>query len=82
MPRYFFDIRDDAFTRDEDGIECADFAAVCREAKRTLPDIARDVLPKDGEQHSISVIVRDERDHPVYTATLTFTGLKLSEPKA
>lgn len=79
MPRYFFDLRDGVFTRDDEGMGCADFSAVCREAKRALSDMARDVLPNEEEPQSISVIVRDEGDRPVYTATLTFTGVKLDE---
>lgn len=75
MARYYFDIHDGSFEQDEQGTECADFDAVRREAKRTLPEIAREILPEDGDKHTITVRVRDEQHETVYTATLVFTGI-------
>ncbi len=60
MPRYFFDIHDGHFQRDEDGTECADFEAARREAMIVLPDIARWVIPTDGDRQTYTVIIRDE----------------------
>lgn len=77
MPRYYFDLHDGQFIHDDVGVECADFDAVRREAKRALPAMALDVLPKDGDQHNITVIVRDESNRTIYTATLSFTGLTI-----
>jgi hypothetical protein len=74
VPRYYFDIYDGIFRLDEDGVECVDFDEVRREAKRTLPEIARDFLPEDGDHHAITCRVRDERNETVYTATLIFHG--------
>jgi hypothetical protein len=74
MPRYFFDIHDGTFRLDEDGVECPDFDAVRREARRTLPEIAREILPEDGDHHTITCRVRDEQHETVYTATLIFNG--------
>jgi hypothetical protein len=44
-----------------------------------LPAIARDTIPKDGNRQSFTVLVRNERDLTVYTATLSFAGLWLGE---
>lgn len=74
MARYFFDIHDGELVTDAVGVECADFDAVRREAKMALPEMAREILPDDSEQHTIRVMVRNERDRIVYTATLTFSG--------
>ncbi|MFC6738341.1 DUF6894 family protein [Methylobacterium tardum] len=78
MPRYFFDIHDGQFQRDEEGVECADFEAARREAVASLPEMARFVLPNDSDTHAFTVLVRDEGGVIVYTATLTFAGLALT----
>ncbi|KQS59497.1 hypothetical protein ASG32_31340 [Methylobacterium sp. Leaf361] len=75
MPRFFFDIHDGRLQRDDEGTECADFAAARREAMIALPDIARWEIPTDGDKQTYTVIVRDEAGVPVYTAALTYTGL-------
>ena len=79
MPRYFFDIHDGRFQRDEEGIECPSFEAARREAMVALPEISRWAIPGDGESQAFTVLVRDEGGTIVYTATLTFAGLKLNE---
>ena len=79
MPRFFFDILDtDVNQRDEVGIECADLEAAVIEAKRTLPAIATDELPRDGDHRNYMVVVRDADGHTVYTAALSFVGTRLS----
>ena len=45
----------------------------------TLPEIARFLIPSDGDNQAFTVLVRDEGNSIVYTATLTFAGLKLSQ---
>lgn len=82
MPRYFFDIHDGSFARDHEGVDCPDLDAARRQVKRTLSDFAKDFLPKDGEQHSFSIVVRDEQNRSVYTATLAFNGFCLENPAA
>lgn len=77
MPRYFFDIHDSGSTRDEDGTECASLDAVRLQAMRTLPDIAREEIPKDGDRRTFTVLVTDEDSKPIYSATLNYTGLWL-----
>lgn len=78
MPRYFFDIHDGEFRPDAEGTDCADFEAARREAMIALPEISRWAIPADGDNQAFTVLVRDERGALVYTATLTFAGLKLN----
>ncbi len=77
MPRYYFDVHDRHFQRDEEGTECKDFEAARREAMITLPEISRWEIPRDGDQQAFMVLVRDEAGLVVYTATLTYAGLRL-----
>ncbi len=46
-------------------------------ALRSLPDAAREVIPKDGDRRAFTVLITDEDGHPVYSATLNYTGLWL-----
>ena len=78
MPRYFFDIHDGRFERDDEGTECSDYEAARQQAMTTLPEIARWLIPTDGNNQAFTVLVRDEGGSIVYTATLTFAGLRLS----
>ncbi len=72
MPRYYFDEHDgDTFTKDEEGLELDGIEAARAEARKALPDIARDVLPKDGDRRTMVVKVRDEAGKVVITATLS-----------
>lgn len=77
MPRYFFDVHNGSTTRDDEGTECADLAAMRQEVLRLLPDIARDEVPEDGDRRTFTVLVSDEDGKAVFTATLTFTALWL-----
>lgn len=74
MPRYFFDINDGRAARDEVGVECANLQAAVLTAKETLPAIAVDKVPRDGERQALTVLVSDEDGHAVYLAALTYTG--------
>lgn len=82
MPRYFFDVhngnRHRGFERDDQGAECADFKAARAQAMATLPEIARLEIPEDGDKQAFMVLVRDEGRAIVYTATLTYAGLRLN----
>ena len=78
MPRYFFDIHDGGSSRDDTGTECSDDEAARKIAIRTLPDIARDEIPKDGDQRSFVALIRDENGHPVFSATLSYAGVWLN----
>lgn len=76
MSRFFFDIHDGrSLMRDEEGEECSCPESIRKEAMETLPQIARDEIPKDGDRQAYAVLVRDENNVTVYTATLTFAGL-------
>lgn len=76
MPRYFFDIQDGSgLMRDTIGIPMEDPAQIRHEAMQALPAIARDEIPKDGDRQAFTIMVRDENNLTVYTATLTFAGL-------
>jgi hypothetical protein len=80
VPRYFFDIHDgSALMRDAVGSEWGCDDQIRREAMRTLPAIARDMIPKDGDRQAFTVLVRDENNLTVYTATLTFAGLWMGD---
>lgn len=79
MPRYFFDIHSNGFQRDQEGVECDDVEAARIEAMRSLPEIGMWAIPNDGDNQAFTVMVRDETNTIVYTATLTFAGLRLNE---
>ncbi|GJD73084.1 hypothetical protein CFIICLFH_1309 [Methylobacterium goesingense] len=79
VPRYFFDIHDGAeVQRDAQGVDCASAAAATVEAKRALPAIAADEVPRDGDHRNYTVVVRDTLGAPLYTASLSFVGTWLN----
>lgn len=77
MPRFFFDIHDHVTAIDEVGFELPNHAAVRKAAMEALPKIAAEDIPADGDRRHFTVLVTDDEGHPVYSATLTFTGLWL-----
>ncbi|GEP07008.1 DUF6894 family protein [Methylobacterium oxalidis] len=77
MPRYFFDVHDGGPQSDDTGTELASRDEARAKAKSLLPDIAREEIPKGDDQSTFTVLVRDENNHPVYSATLTFAGSRL-----
>lgn len=80
MPRYFFDIHNGpSFSRDATGLECNGQEGIRFEAMRALPSIARDEIPKDGDRQAFTVLVRNEDDITVYSATLIFAGLWIGD---
>ena len=80
MARYYLDIHEGrVLIRDTEGSECTDNIAVRQEAMDTLATIARDVIPTDGDKQAFTVLVRDESNVTVYTATLTFAGLWMGD---
>ncbi|GJD59628.1 hypothetical protein MTDSW087_04853 [Methylobacterium dankookense] len=44
----------------------------------TLPEISRWAIPCDGDKQAFTVLIRDEAGGVIYTATLTFAGLRLN----
>lgn len=79
MARYFFDFYDGNLKRDLHGAECAAPEDIRYEAMRTLPEIAKAQIPKDGQEQAFTVLVRNENHLTVYTTTLTFAGIWLGE---
>ena len=80
MALYFFDITDHGpILRDDVGTECATIEEVRQQARQALPAIAKDEIPKDGERRFFTVVARDGGGHAVYTATLSYSGMRLDE---
>jgi C4-type Zn-finger protein len=78
VPRYFFEIHDgEHFTSDYVGIELDGLEAAKAEAKKALPDIAKDKMP-DGDRRDFTVIVKDEVGHEVLRAKLSLVVESLS----
>jgi hypothetical protein len=72
MPRYYFDTFDgDALSQDDEGLELDGIEAARHEARKTLPDMARDKVPDDGDRRTMTVKVRDETGKVVITASLS-----------
>lgn len=83
MARYFFHIHQNGnLIKDHEGSEFANLEQVRVEAMHTLPEIAKDQVPKDGNRQAYMVLVTDEAGGPVYSATLTFAGLWLNSDAA
>lgn len=80
MPRYFFSTFDGSAHPDLEGADLPNDAAVRREAMFALPDIARDAIPKDGDKQGYMILVTDEEGTPVYSATLSYSGVWLRTP--
>ena len=78
MPRYSFDIhRNGEVMIDSECQELPDVEAVRKEAMAVLPEIALNALRVDGDRQNFVVVARDQSGVPVYTATLSYVGLKL-----
>ena len=74
MPRYFFDTRDDdAFIKDDVGVELADLEAAKTMAGTALAELARDVLP-GSVRRELAVQVRDKA-RSVLNAILRFEAV-------
>ncbi|WP_445504589.1 DUF6894 family protein [Microvirga sp. G4-2] len=79
MPRYFFDSYDgDRFIPDHEGLELRDIAAAEREARKALPDMAKDALP-DGDPQTFIISVRNEAGQVVLRAALSLVVENLPE---
>ncbi len=80
MARYYFHVHDGkALRRDAEGGEYDDDEDVRQEARKALPEIAKGEIPRDGDKQTFTVIVRDENNATVYTATMTYAGLWLAD---
>jgi hypothetical protein len=74
VPRYFFDIRDDALTLDDEGVEFTGPDAAAKYAKKLLPEIAAHEATFGGERRAITVLIRGEDGRPIYSAALSYLG--------
>ena len=74
VARFFFDIHDEKWERDDTGVEFAGVDDALAQVKRALPAMAAERITQAGEQHAITVMVTNEHRQPVYTATLSFSG--------
>jgi hypothetical protein len=71
MPRYFFDTYDgERFLPDEIGVEFENLEAARLEAQRSLPEMAREVLP-DGNHRTFVVSMRNEAGAVVVRMSLS-----------
>jgi hypothetical protein len=78
VPRYFFDIHTDHDRQADDiGTVFETLEEVRKAAQKLLPAIGYDEIPNDGDRRAFVVLVTDEDGHPVYSATLSYTGLWL-----
>ncbi len=71
----FVSVHDGGVLRD--GCELFDVGPAYADAIRTLPEIAADEIPRNGDQQHFAIVVRDEDGRAVDTATLTCLGLRL-----
>ncbi|WP_425463335.1 DUF6894 family protein [Methylobacterium terricola] len=75
MPHFFFDTHNGDWAHDNVGIECVDIKSAREAAKRTLAEMASSTVPLGSDYQSVTVVVRNHRRQPVYTASLSFVGL-------
>ena len=80
MARYYFDIHDSGAFFDDIGSELPDLLSVRKEALAALPAIAAEQIPLGEDRRHFTVLVKDENATPIYSATLTFTGIWLTKP--
>lgn len=67
--RFYFDVKNGKFSRDDTGTELADRHAARAEALAVLAPIAEDAFPED-EVNSVSITVRDSDRKPIFHASL------------
>jgi hypothetical protein len=78
MPRYFFDIHDGDTCVDEHGMQLPNLDAAIDEAIRSLPNIAAHEIPVGDDRRHFTMVVRNSRNQPVYTAALSYVGIRLT----
>jgi hypothetical protein len=71
MPRYFFDTDDGQhFIKDHEGLDLYGLKEARLQAQAALADIARDHVPNDGPQRTMTCRVRDGDGKTVLLASL------------
>ena len=72
--RFYFDTNDgERLLEDEEGLELEGVEAARVQAQSALADMARDVVPGDGNQRTMTVRVRDEDGATILRASLVLT---------
>jgi hypothetical protein len=75
MPRFFFDVREEArFIPDDEGLELANLDRAEREAAKAAAEIGRDRLPS-GDAREITIEVRNEH-HRMVLAVMVSMRIK------
>jgi len=70
--KFYFDIRDGGeFTEDDAGVDLPDLNAARLQATIALTDMARDYLPRDGDERSLGIRVRTA-EGPQFDVTLDY----------
>ncbi|WP_055045596.1 DUF6894 family protein [Devosia sp. A16] len=70
--RFYFDIRDgDEFTEDDAGVELPDLNAARLQATIALTEMARDYLPRNGDERRLAIHVRTD-EGPQLDVTLDY----------
>jgi hypothetical protein len=72
MPRYFFDVHDGTFARDEEGVELANADAARKQVWNTLPAMTADRASDGNMACQLRMDVRDENDRHLFHAALAF----------
>lgn len=60
--------------RNDEGMDLPDRAAARQQAMNALPDLARDIVPRDGDGRHMGVDVRDATGRIVFTAVLSLAA--------
>ncbi|MGX9982944.1 DUF6894 family protein [Methylobacterium fujisawaense] len=77
MSRFFFDVHDGTMHLDEFGMESINLEDARSIGLRLLSELNRDDIAKGCDRYALTVLISDEDHHPVYTATLSLTGIWL-----
>jgi hypothetical protein len=72
MPRYYFDVHDGVFARDEVGVDLEDIDAARKQVWTTLPVMASQREPDGAMACQLRVDVRDESGKHIFHAALAF----------
>lgn len=79
MPRYFFDMIGGEKRRDDVGTLCTNDYDVPRVTMSVLPEVVKEAMKDNGDRRIFTVVVRDEGDRPIYSATMSFAGVWLRD---
>ena len=71
MPRYFFDVHDGTYVRDDEGVELANVDEARQQVWDTLPMIAAHRKANGNMACQLRIDVRDEAGNHVLHAALT-----------